>query len=171
MLSFKFSDIFEASPLTSRVNLFAVSRLYATGPDGIACALGSEFFAVVKIPKSCLKLNNLVSVEQQRIAVAMCVRLLLVPARNDAELRRDFPNGQVEVAALQLHNHGQRIPRVRAVGYLSSDAQQPVASRMIYHQSTDEPGVAEFSAPSSSGLQLRFHFIQALQARNCVVRK
>jgi hypothetical protein len=41
--SFKFSDIFEASPLASRVNLFVVSRLYATGLEGIACALSGKF--------------------------------------------------------------------------------------------------------------------------------
>jgi hypothetical protein len=63
--SLKFSDIFEANPLTSCVNLFAVGRLYATGPDGIACTLSRDFSAVSKIPKPYLKLSNLVSVEQQ----------------------------------------------------------------------------------------------------------
>jgi len=56
LLTSEFSDIFEASPLTSRGNLFAVGRLYATGPDGIDGVLGTEFLTVPRIFKRGLKL-------------------------------------------------------------------------------------------------------------------
>ncbi len=57
LLSSRFSDIFEASPLTPRGNLFAVSRLYATGPHSIRSVRGTDFLTVPRIFERGLKLS------------------------------------------------------------------------------------------------------------------
>ena len=49
LLSSEFSDIFEPSLVASPMNLFAVSRLYAIGSDGIERVLGTEFLNVSRI--------------------------------------------------------------------------------------------------------------------------